>query len=85
VKKVNVVMPGLVPGIHVFLQGKAWMAGTKAGHDDGGTGRPASNDRGPILFRRLSRSYPTNVMAGLVPAIHGFLLFRERRLACQRA
>jgi hypothetical protein len=29
------VMPGLVPGIHVFLivVAKTWMAGTKPGHD----------------------------------------------------
>jgi hypothetical protein len=28
-------MPGLVPGIHVFLStGKMWMAGTTPGHDD---------------------------------------------------
>jgi hypothetical protein len=30
-------MPGLVPGIHVFLallqQAKTWMAGTRPGHD----------------------------------------------------
>jgi len=24
----SAVMPGLVPGIHVFLAGKTWMAGT---------------------------------------------------------
>jgi len=31
------VMPGLVPGIHVFapfIQRKTWMAGTKPGHDE---------------------------------------------------
>jgi hypothetical protein len=29
-------MPGLVPGIHVFLcSSKTWMAGTEPGHDDG--------------------------------------------------
>src|SRR5665647_543998 len=30
------VMPGLVPGIHVFsvTSSKAWMAGTKPGHDE---------------------------------------------------
>jgi len=29
-------MPGLVPGIHVFLslEAKTWMAGTKPGHDE---------------------------------------------------
>jgi hypothetical protein len=29
-------MPGLVPGIHVFLSfaAKTWMAGTKPGHDE---------------------------------------------------
>jgi hypothetical protein len=29
-------MPGLVPGIHVFLysESKTWMAGTKPGHDE---------------------------------------------------
>jgi hypothetical protein len=35
------VMPGLVPGIHVFRVGmKTWMAGTKPGHDGGEPGRP---------------------------------------------
>jgi len=30
------VMPGLVPGIHVLQTcGKAWMAGSKPGHDGG--------------------------------------------------
>jgi hypothetical protein len=30
----SVVMPGLVPGIHVLACiGKTWMAGTKPGHD----------------------------------------------------
>jgi len=30
------VMPGLVPGIHVFFfcEIKTWMAGTKPGHDE---------------------------------------------------
>jgi len=31
-------MPGLVPGIYVFLKirdNKTWMAGTKPGHDGG--------------------------------------------------
>ena len=30
------VMPGLVPGIHVLMsvKQKTWMAGTKPGHDD---------------------------------------------------
>jgi hypothetical protein len=27
-------MPGLVPGIYVFLSAKTWMAGTKPGHDN---------------------------------------------------
>jgi hypothetical protein len=27
------VMPGLVPGIHVFAARKTWMAGTMPGHD----------------------------------------------------
>ncbi len=30
-------MPGLVPAIHVFIKStneKAWMAGTKPGHDE---------------------------------------------------
>jgi hypothetical protein len=29
-------MPGLVPGIHVFMptNKKTWMAGTKPGHDE---------------------------------------------------
>jgi len=33
---VFIVMPGLVPGIHVLLLSlslKTWMAGTKPGHD----------------------------------------------------
>jgi hypothetical protein len=33
----KVVMPGLVPGIHVLAsvrQKKTWMAGTKPGHDE---------------------------------------------------
>jgi hypothetical protein len=33
----KVVMPGLVPGIHVLAsleQEKTWMAGTKPGHDE---------------------------------------------------
>jgi len=33
----KLVMPGLVPGIHVLtapLQEKTWMAGTKPGHDE---------------------------------------------------
>jgi len=27
-------MPGLVPGIHVLMAKKTWMAGTKPGHDE---------------------------------------------------
>jgi hypothetical protein len=34
----SLVMPGLVPGIRVFLpmscEAKTWMAGTKPGHDE---------------------------------------------------
>jgi hypothetical protein len=36
------VMPGLVPGIHVFKSiksKKTWMAGTTPGHDDKTVGR----------------------------------------------
>jgi hypothetical protein len=37
----SLVMPGLVPGIHAIATQaarKAWMAGSKPGHDDGGDG-----------------------------------------------
>jgi hypothetical protein len=38
-------MPGLVPGIHVFLPaGKTWMAGTKPGHD----GESVSFNKGEV-------------------------------------
>jgi TctA family transporter len=32
----EIVMPGLVPGIHVFLVDalKTWIAGTRPGHDE---------------------------------------------------
>jgi hypothetical protein len=29
-----IVMPGPVPGIHVFTAAKTWMAGTVPGHDE---------------------------------------------------
>jgi hypothetical protein len=42
----NPVMPGLVPGIHVFLlairKGKTWMAGTSPAMTDFGDPRVAS-------------------------------------------
>jgi hypothetical protein len=39
-------MPGLVPGIHVFLfKAKTWMAGTKPGHDDKEVFDPTSRAR----------------------------------------
>jgi hypothetical protein len=30
----KLVMPGLVPGIHVLVGKETWMAGTKPGHDE---------------------------------------------------
>jgi hypothetical protein len=32
-----VVMPGLVPGIHVLASRKTWRAGTKPDHDESKT------------------------------------------------
>ena len=54
-------MPGLVPGIHVFareLVRKAWMAGTKPGHDEERSAPPyfLSDDHGKFTkFSRLSK------------------------------
>jgi hypothetical protein len=31
---VKIVLPGLVPGIHVLAAFKTWMAGTKPGRDE---------------------------------------------------
>ena len=47
--KAVLVMPGLVPGIHVLIlstQGKTWMAGTKPGHD----GNDSFSERPLILL-----------------------------------
>jgi hypothetical protein len=55
-----VVMPGLVPGIHVWLQDrKTWMAGTKPGHDgiatDSNVKHPGSAKKSSL---RAQRSNP---------------------------
>ncbi len=61
-------MPGLVPGIHVFLlRHKTWMAGTSPGHDAESAlvtmmseyVAPGSADRAPHGSRRAkTRSSP---------------------------
>src|SRR5258705_9750310 len=53
----TLVMPGLVPGIHVFLaaQGrKTWMAGTDPGHHENGALTPAS----PAIRPSAGRARP---------------------------
>jgi hypothetical protein len=46
----------------------------KAGHDDQGMGGPVADDLGLAAdLRRLPAGSLTIVMAGPVPAIHGFL------------
>ena len=51
------VMPGLVPGIHVFLNVeslKTWMAGDKPGHDDAATVMLIISATRPIALRSIN-------------------------------
>ena len=69
-------MPGLVPGIHVFLRVKTWMAGIKPGHD------------GMNLFRRREKSVLLLAVVVLVEKSLGLHrqmhLVLERRIAAGR-
>jgi hypothetical protein len=49
------------------------MAGTRPAMTIRGKGTSGARDRMPTVFVSYQAQYPNIVMAGLVPAIHGFL------------
>jgi hypothetical protein len=70
-------MPGLVPGIHVFLslEAKTWMAGTKPGHDE--FGMSSRRTPGPIPRGLSFRHCRRGLFSLLRPGVMGPCVRRD--------